>query len=269
MDLFAADASALLGRLMPLLSATALAMGRPAGAAIVLPIFTRAQLGGPVRAAVAFSLGLAAIPAIDRQLVAHPVAVPLLALMGAKELFIGLLIGVMTGVPIWSVQSAGELLDTQRSATQDRQSEPGSGNQDSTTAAFLGMTVVALFVISGGLAVFARTIYASYEIWPPLQLMPLPTFGWATFALGLLDHVSEVSLAIAAPVLLAMLLCETVVILLMRAIPKLHLYDLAPTLRNLMFVFMMLLYAGWLVAYMQGEIGHLRDITAALRELVR
>ncbi len=266
--LFAPEIGPLVAAAMWQLSAVAGAMARPAGAALVLPVFTRAQLGGPVRAAVAFALGLAAIPGIGAELAAHPLASGPLALLGVKEVFVGLLIGVLLGIPIWSVQSVGELLDTQRSATQDKQPEPGSGNQDSTTATFLGMAVVALFVISGGLDALAATIGSSYGVWPALRFLPLPATGWGGFLLGLLDHIMRVSLSLAAPVVMGMLLCEACVILLMRAVPKLQLYDLAPTLRNLMFVLLMLGYAQFLVVYMHREIETLHGVAAQIRVLL-
>lgn len=269
MAALASEAGALVGQIAPQLSAVAIAMGRPAGSALVLPVFTRAQLGGPVRAAVAFALGLAAVPGIGMELASHPVPSAMLVLLGAKEVFVGLLIGVLLGVPIWSVQGAGELLDTQRSATQDKQSEPGSGNQNSTTATFLGLTVIALFVLSGGLNALSATIGASYGVWPALQFLPLPTTGWGSFLLGILDHLARVSLSLAAPVILGMLLCEACVILLMRAVSKLHLYDLAPTLRNLMFVLLMLGYAQFLVGYMHAEIDRLQGAAGQLRALLR
>ena len=263
------DVSELVAHFNPLLSAAAIAMGRPAGAALALPVFTRAQLSGSIRATIAFALALGAMPAISESLAAAPITAPLLVLIGTKEIFVGLLIGVLLGLPIWSVQCAGELLDTQRSATQGSESEPESGNQDSNTAAFLGMTVSTLFVISGGLVALADTINGSYEVWPALRLLPLPTTGWIDFLLGLLDHLTRVSLSLAAPVVMGMLLCETCVILLMRAVPKLQLYDLAPTLRNLAFALLMFAYADYLVVYMHGEIGRLHDAAAGLRALLR
>ena len=266
---FAMDVATLVDRFLPLVSSVAISMGRPAGSALVLPVFTRAQLGGPVRAAVALAIGLAAVPGINLELTATPVSLPFLALLGIKEVFVGLIIGVLLGLPIWAVQSAGEFLDTQRSATQDQQSEPGSGNQNSTTAAFLGMTMVVLFVISGGLNALVSTIGDSYGVWPALRFLPLPATGWAGFLFRLLDHLTRVSLSIAAPVVVGMILCEACVILLMRAVPKLQLYDLAPTLRNLMFVVLMLLYAQYLVAYMQREIEHLQGAATQLRELLQ
>ena len=263
------EVGTLIDQLAPQLSAVAIAMGRPAGAALVLPVFTRAQLGGPMRAAVAFALGLAAVPGISAELASSPVPAALLVLLGTKEVFVGLLIGVLLGVPIWSVQSAGELLDTQRSATQDQQSEPGSGNQNSTTATFLGITVIALFVISGGLNALVATVGSSYGVWPALRFLPLPATGWGNFLLGVLDRVGRVSLSLAAPVVLGMLLCEACVILLVRSVSKLQIYDLAPTLRNLMFVLLMLGYTQFLVAYMHREVGRVQGAAGQLRELLR
>ncbi|MGI4793702.1 MAG: type III secretion system export apparatus subunit SctT [Janthinobacterium lividum] len=265
----AVDVTDALRQLMPWVSAAALAMGRPTGAALVLPVFTRAQLGGAARGALAFALGLAMMPALARALPATSLSSVSLLLLGAKELIIGLVIGVLVGVPIWSVQCVGEILDTQRSATQDKQPEPNSGNQDSTTATFLGITVVALFVISGGLGALARTIDDSYVAWPVLQLMPSVSRDWIPFGFGVLDRITATSLALAAPVMLGMLLCEMCVILLMRAVPKLQLYDLAPTLRNLMFILMMFGYASWLVTYMRAGINQIRGVDAALTALLR
>ena len=269
MELFASEVGTLVDRLIPFVSAAAVAMGRPAGSALVLPVFTRAQLGGPVRGAMAFAIGLAAMPGIFEELLSHPVPVTMLALIGVKEVFMGLIIGVLLGVPIWSVQCAGELLDTQRTATQDQQSEPGSGNQNSTTATFLGMTVVALFVITGGLNALVATIGSSYGIWPALRFLPLPTAGWGDFLLGIIDRITRASLSLAAPVIMGMLLSEACVILLARAVSKLQINDLAPTLRNLMFILLMLGYAQFLVVYVHREIEHLSGAAGELRELLR
>ena len=250
-----------------LLEAQALAIGRPAGAAVVLPIFTRAQLGNTIKGSFAFALSLVAAPPIAVALQANALSSTDLVLLELKEVVIGALVGFLLGLPIWTAEAAGELLDTQRSATQDRQSVPGTGDQDSTTASFLGVTLIALFVMMGGLVVLARTIDDSYAVWPPLSFRPLPTHGWATFLLGMLDRLSRASLALAAPLILGMLLCEACVILLMRGVPKLHMYDLAPTLRNLIFALMMFAYVEYLVAYMRQDVDQVAGATAAIRSL--
>ncbi|GBR47846.1 type III secretion system export apparatus subunit SctT [Gluconobacter roseus] len=265
----ATDALAVMQQIAPWLTSIALAMSRPAGAAIVLPAFTRMQLGGPVTGAIAFALGIPATPMIHAGLLADPRSMMALGLLGLKEMVIGVIIGFLIGLPIWGVQCAGELLDTQRSATQGQAEDPGSGNQESTTAGFFALAVTTLFVLSGGLNLLADTLLSSEMLWPPLALALAPQPGFGMVLLGLLDRLETVSLSIGAPVMLAMLLCEASVILLMRAIPKLHLYDLAPNLRNLVFILMMFGYCAWLVSYMKHDLVASRDVLGTMHQLLK
>lgn len=260
--------SDLMTALFPALTALALALARPMGIAMVLPIFTRAQLGSPIKGAFAFVLAIPAWPAIYRALQSTPETTPILALLSAKEMMIGVVIGGVAGIPIWGVQSIGEFFDTHRAATQGQNSEPGTNNQDSLSATLLGMTAIALFVTGGGLSLVAQAVADSEALLPPLRLAFLPAGGALSALLGLADQIERVSLMTAAPVTLAMILCDACVILLMRAIPKLHLYDLAPTLRNLAFVLMMLAYAAWLVTYARQDMIASRHIMDGVKALL-
>ncbi|MBO1360448.1 type III secretion system export apparatus subunit SctT [Acetobacter sacchari] len=251
-----------------LLAALTLAMARPTGAALVLPIFTRAQLGGPIRGAFAFALCLPAAPGIYESLMVTPQSTPALALMTAREMVIGLMVGLVVGLPIWAIQSIGEFIDTQRSATQGQTSESGTGGQESLSAVLLSMMAIALFVMENGLGLLNRTLIESELLWPPLSLTLIPQPGFGMSLLGLLDGLTRTSLTVAAPIMLAMILCDACVILLMRAIPKLHLYDIAPTLRNLAFVMMMMLYSGWLLAYARRGMGGEHHIIELLRTIL-
>ena len=259
--------------ILRLFAATAFAMARPLGVAIVLPVFTRAQLGGIVRGCTAFALALPAAPFIGRLLRSVPedttAGQARLLMLGAKEVFVGVLIGVLVGIPIWAVQSAGELLDTQRSSTSAPDSEPGSGNQTSTMGGLLGFTTVTLFVVSGGLVSVADMIYASYAVWPPLRAAPDLGGAWIGYILGLLGSVTQISFRLAAPLVIAMLTAEAGVILLMRAVPKFNPYDMAPTLRNLVFTVLMALYTQYLLAYASGALNAAHSAVDGLRALLR
>ncbi|MBS0979522.1 type III secretion system export apparatus subunit SctT [Acetobacter thailandicus] len=259
----------LMQNIMPWLSALAISMSRPAGVAVVLPVFTRAQLGGPVRGAIAFALGLPVTPSVYEKLTDTSHSLIMLGLLSAKELMIGIIIGFILGLPVWGVQCAGEMLDTQRSATQGQSEDPASGNQDSITAGFLAMAVITLFVVSGGLNLVAGAILSSESLWPPTVLNLSPQPGATTVLLTLLDQLELITLTTGAPVMLAMLLCEFSIILLMRAIPKLHLYDLAPNLRNLAFTLMIFSYCSWLVVYMKHDLVAIHHVTGTLNTLLQ
>lgn len=248
------DPPALAG-LTETLTGLVLAMARPFGIALILPVFTRAQLGGPLRAGFSLALGLPALPVIVAALAQDDdppggsVDSIRIALLAAKEVFAGLLLGLPFGIPVWIASAAGDMLDLQRNAGQNAVQEPG-GEQVSTTAALLGVTAMALFVAAGGLALVFEALYASYRLWPATRFLPefRPDAGW--ILLGMLDSVMRGALVLAAPVLLAMLVADVAGALLSRAVPRLDTYDLAATVKNLVFVLMLLLCFGFLLETM-------------------
>ena len=255
--------------IFPVVPALALAMARPAGIAIVLPVFTRAQLGGPIRAAFALAMALPCVPSASAALTDMAGGVGWLILLSAKEAFAGALLGFLFGMPVWAVQGAGEIVDMQRSATSGSAPEPGTGNQDSTTANLFAVSTVAIFVVTGGLGAVAESLYASYAAWPLGQVLPGAGGAWMAFLLGLLDRLTRLSLVVAAPLVLTGLLTETGVALLSRAAPKFNVYDLSPTLRNLGFALVLMLYATFLTAYAEGVLLDTRSVLGQFGLLVR
>lgn len=240
------------------LTGLVLAMARPFGIALILPVFTRAQMGAPLRAGFALALGLPALPVIVAALgqeaggqgLPQASLDPLrIALLAAKEVFAGVLVGLPFGIPIWIASASGEVLDLQRNAGQNAVQEPG-GEQLSTTAALLSVTSIALFVAAGGLALVFEALYASYRLWPATRFLPefRPDAGW--IVLGMLDSVMRGALVLAAPVLIAMLVAEVASALLSRAVPRLHTDDVAATVKNLVFILMLLLCFGFLLESM-------------------
>ena len=264
----AATATALQQLVLPFVPALALAMARPAGIALLLPVFTRAQLGGPVRAAFALALALPGVgpAAATLQEAGGP---GWFILLSAKEVFAGALIGLLFGLPIWAVQSAGEIVDVQRSATSGSAAEPGTGNQNSNTADLFAVSAIALFVVTGGLGAVAECLYGSFAVWPLGQVLPQPGDGWPAFLLHLLDRLALMSLTLAAPLVLAALIAETGVMLLGRAVPKFNVYDLSPTLRNLVFALMLVAYAAFFMTYAEGALGDARDVLGQFGALLR
>lgn len=244
-------------------------MARPAGIALLLPVFTRAQLGGPVRAAFALALAVPGLEPAGLMLREQAGGPGWLILLSAKEAFAGALLGLLFGTPIWAVQGAGEIVDVQRSATSGSAAEPGTGNQNSNTSDLLAITTLAIFVANGGLEAVAGALYASYGVWPLEQVLPETGAGWLPFLLGLLDRLTHLSLVLAAPLVLAALVVETAVALLSRAVPKFNVYDLSPTLRNLVFALMLVAYATFLTAYVEGALDGARDVLGQFGTLLR
>ncbi len=245
-------------------AAIALGMARPMGLALVIPVFTRADVGTPIRAGFALALALPHLQPLTAALQAASPGMLRLGFLGVKEVLAGVLIGLLFGLPLWALQAAGELLDTQRSAPSSGGNDPGTGGQMSATAGLIGTTATTLFVAAGGLGVVASALYASFAVWPVLRFVPAVSPGAPLAALALIDGFSRTMVLSAAPVMLAMLMADAVVILVGKSVPKLGLFDLAATLRNLVFVGAMLVYGVFLMDGIAGQLALLRRTPAML-----
>lgn len=265
----AASPGALIAFTFPYVVALSLCMARPMGIALVLPVFTRTSMGAVPAAGFSFALALPILGTAMEGLRAGGAADALtLALVAGKEVLAGALLGLLFGIPVWSVQSAGELFDAQRGATSGGAAEPGTNAQMGTSAALLSLSAITLFVASGGLGLLAETMYGSYAAWPLFSIFPVLDAGATRALLLLADHLVRVMFVAASPVVIAMLVTDTAVVLVARSVPKLNMFDLGPTLKNLVFVLVMVLYAVFLMDFTAQELAGTRGVASQFRALL-
>ncbi|WP_439495813.1 type III secretion system export apparatus subunit SctT [Bosea sp. (in: a-proteobacteria)] len=255
-----------------LVVAAGLGSARAIGIMLVLPVFTRPQIGGLVRGALAIAITLPML-----QHVADAVAtldggtrMVKVALLGLKEVFVGLLLGTLLSIPLWSIQAVGEIVDTQRGITSETAPvDPATRSQASATGLLLGITAITIFVVSGGLQTMVDGLYKSYLIWPVVNFMPSLSTQGAMELVSLLDHIMRTMLLIAGPVLIFLLLIDISVMLLGRFAPQFKPNDLAPTLKNIGFAIFMVVYAVYLMEYMKAEITQTQGVLEQFRKVLK
>ncbi len=159
-------------RLHDFIIATGFALGRMAGVIMVMPAFTRIGLTGVLRAATALALALPLVPMIVEALAGRPLTVMIVAALLFKEVVVGLMIGLVLGVPIWAAEAAGDVLDLQRGSTAASLLDPLATTEESITGTLFGIAMVALYFGSGGLSLTLRTVYDSYRVWPVADVFP-------------------------------------------------------------------------------------------------
>lgn len=236
-------------------------MSRPLGLMLIMPVFTRAELGNLLRLAFAFALSLPLLGTAG--LVPADLSPPRLAFLGLKELFIGLAIGYLLGAPFWAIQAAGELIDTQRGISNPAMpSDPSSKSQASATNLLLGLLAITIFVAADGMNLVVDILYGSYRLWPVGST--LPGFDAVGEVGRLADHVLRLGLTVGGPVVALMLLLELCVALLGRFAPSLHLSEQGAILKNAAALAFLLLYAHALFHYVGGEVATLRDVGTRL-----
>ncbi|MDE5465400.1 type III secretion system export apparatus subunit SctT [Bradyrhizobium sp. CSS354] len=240
---------------MDFVVAAGLGAARSLGITLVLPVFTRLHISGMIRGSLALVIGLPCLAHIKDglQTLDPGTRMIVVAFIGLKEIFIGLLIGILLGIPLWSIQAVGEIIDTQRGVSS-QVDDPATHSQVSATGLFLGTAAVTIFVVSGGLQTMVRCLYDSYLIWPIYQLLPTLTPQGATEFVALLDHIMHTTLLVSGPVTALLLLIEISLMLLGRFAPQIKLNDHCLTIKNVAFGIIMISYTVYLIEYMGAEI---------------
>ena len=248
------------------LSAFALGVARGLGLLQILPLSTRLGLTGLHRAGVAGAFSLLLLPLLTAQLGSAPGGAHL-ALLAAKEGLIGLLLGVIFALPFWVAQTAGELIDQQRGSQGAVTPDPAGEEQTGVTATLLVLTLTTIFVSSGGMHWLIDALSSSYLLWPAGQLIPRLATGAATHVMGLLDNIFGAGLLLASPLVVVMVLAELTLGFINRFIPQLNVFDLALSVKGLLQVIGLPLYAAFLIGYLRNGLAPLLHVQDQLRLL--
>lgn len=249
-----------------------LASARPLALILVLPLFTRFGLQeGLVRGGILVAFAAPVYPGLTEVLVAAgtPEAFDL-ALLLAKELFVGLLLGLILGIPLWAVAAAGDMIDLQRGASMATLVDPGSGDDTTPTGTLLFLLTAWVLVTSGWFTeVILSSLYGTYEAWPVLDALPPLDLRAAAGALALLDALLRTGLVLAAPILGPLLLAEVAMGLSGRYTQQINVMFLAMSVKQGLFVLLLPLYFASLVYYVRGEVRDLGDVPAVLDGFLR
>lgn len=266
------DAQALVQGAIEFVAATGLSAARALGIMLVLPVFTRPHISGLIRGGLTIAIGLPCLAQIKLGLQGLDPNTRLVSvtMFGLKEVFVGLLLGILLSIPLWSIQAVGDIIDTQRGiSSQVAAEDPATHSQASGTGLFLGITAVTIFVLAGGLQTMVRSLYGSYLIWPVYQFLPVATAQGAMECLSLLDHIMLTTLLVAGPVLALLLLIDVSVMMLGRFASQLKLNDLSPTIKNVAFGLIMVSYTVYLLEYARSEILTSENVLEYLKKLLK
>ena len=231
------------------LIAYAILLARPMAILSINPIFTRVELSNLLKGVIATGLVFPMWPVlVDALQHQNPGTLSLLLIM-VKEALIGTAIGLPLDLPFWGLLAVGDVVDQQRGATQGRLTDPAGFGDMSVTGTLLLLCGIMILVSGGRLDVIADTLYTSWGVWRPLEMLPMPGHQAAALALHLLDQLEAVALSLAMPLILVMLLSDAAMLLIARIAPQLRIDDLSMGVRNLVFFIFMPLYAGFLLIY--------------------
>ncbi|MEN3031924.1 type III secretion system export apparatus subunit SctT [Chromobacterium amazonense] len=219
-----------LNRWWPLLG---VAMMRPLGAMLLLPLFGSSMLGGTLtRNALALMATLPILPLLSPLALPDPMQAPAAyALILASELALGLMLGFSAAIPFWALDMAGFVLDTMRGASMAGVFNPLMGGQSSPLGGLFSQMAAVLFMALGGFHAFLSTLYASYHTLPPGlgwhwagQFIPMLWREWHT--------LYTLTLGFAMPAMVMMVLIDLALGLINRSVQQLNVFTLSMPIKS-------------------------------------
>lgn len=194
----------------------------------------------------------------------------LLFLLGAllvKEVFLGILLGLLAGMLFWAMQSAGYLIDLSRGASNAEGPDNFTSEQTTPMGSLLFQGAVYMFFVGGGFISFLGVIYMGYSVWPVSEMVPLASLHDMRLPLFFAEQVGWLMLhmlLLAAPVVMACLMIDVALGLISRSAPQLNVYVLAMPIKCTAAAALVLLYFGLV---MTGSVKMFGDFTVNLRQV--
>ncbi len=170
-----------------------------------------------------------------------------------KEAAIGTMIGFFASVPFYVVQSSGILIDYMRGSSMLMAQDPALQNQASPIGIMFNYYLIITFYMIDGPFVFFDAIQTSLEVFPVVGGVNPGIFHmnnplWKA-SIGIMGYVFALSLQIAAPCILAILMAEMFLGIANRLAPQVQIAFLGMSLKSLLGL--MLLWAAWFIMLRQ------------------
>lgn len=210
----------------------ALVLTRVSGIVIMSPVFGGSDIPMQVRALFAFALTLLIMPSQWLVEIEEPGTLSEFAILIAGELIIGLFIGLGVNIFFSGISLAGEVIGQLGGLSAAAIFDPISGDQSPLLSRMLTYLAITVFAAIGGLSTTIAALLDTFQT--------LPLTKWTTNSIGENSHFElmscalihilsisfNLSLRVAAPVMISVLVALLVMGLLSKTLPQLNLMSI-------------------------------------------
>ena len=151
----------------------------------------------------------------------------------AREIVVGLILGLGAGLIFWAAEMGGLFIDSVRGGTISNVLIPQIQIQSSMLGNFYYQLYVVLFVLAGGHRWFLSAVFDSYTAVPPF----VPGLSLAATARGFIDATGAtftIALKLIAPALVVVMLLDLVLGVANRMAPQLNVFFLGLPLKSML-----------------------------------
>jgi type III secretion protein T len=225
------------------------------GMMAVMPLFTRAGLDGTLRVgiAVGFSTPLTIEMLGQFSVNSPPPPLWILAFLIAKEVLVGLGLGIIFAVPLWAISMAGDVIDSYRNASASNTTDPVNSAEVSVLGTYLLILGLALFVAAGGVQVMIGATYRSLALWNVTSFAPAFHPDSLHLAGGVLREIGRLAFVVAGPLLVLMIVIDVAMMAITRMNTQFQVFEVSNSLKNLAMVLALPVYVAFFSEYMNVQ----------------
>lgn len=202
------------------------------------PFFGSRVLPHPVKVTFGISIFAVFLPQLLTVTTTPLTFSPFTLLLIVKELFVGLVIGFIMGIPFVIAQNVGIIIDHQRGGASLMVNDPTVQNQSSPLGTLFNMVLIFIFFTLDGPFLFLNAIITSYDVIPPDKFINTQFFdknsAFWEMMVQLFNQVMVLSMQLAAPGLLAILMTDVFLGIANRLAPQVQITFLGMPLKSLL-----------------------------------
>ncbi|MED3623985.1 flagellar biosynthetic protein FliR [Neobacillus thermocopriae] len=197
------------------------------------PIFSGRQLPAQYKIGLSTILSLLCVGLVDEPNLS---SLPLweLALLILKEIFVGITIGLSTGILFYSVQMAGSLLDIQIGFFMANLFDPTFETNTQLTGRLKNMLAILVMLSIDGHHLLIQGILASFDWISLTAIIPSWMDGKvSTFILDCFKQMFMIGFMMALPIIGTLFIVDVALGIISRTVPQMNIIAIAPPIKIL------------------------------------
>lgn len=187
---------------------------------VTWPIFGSRLLPAPIKVLFALCLTLVIFPTVSSDTVNTNLDDMWIIWMTVKEAFIGLSIGFLSRMFLYSISIAGQIISVSMGLSGVQLFNPSMGGNSTAIDQFQVLLVSLLFLALNGHHMFLGALVKSFEM-VPVSAQFVSVAGFESIG-DIVNSIMIIGVKLSAPVLVAITIMNVVMAIIGRAVPQIN-----------------------------------------------
>jgi len=224
------------------------------GILYIFPLFSKSYMTSMLKILLSLTFALIVFPAYTHLNMNQSMIFNIFYMV--KEFVLGVMIGYIVSIPLWVIEAAGNLIDTQRGEQMGALISNSTGNPSSSIGKLVLQAFIVYFISINGLLFVLEFAYRSFTVFPIDSVLPLISEKFAVNYIDLFKSFFMWSVILALPVVILMFVVELILGLISSFLPQTNVTVLSMPIKSSVGIFVLIIYIGVLF---QSNFSHFLD----------